>query len=171
MVSVIRMPAAQAFELCLCRTILRFAVTADRTGLTRVGRRHFYNGSTIQLSLPIKFGKEETPTLVKYDSVESALLLHVRSRFFHRSFRRCRHVLYLEVFPHNHCVVFAELKRELLKEVLADVDDVLVEFCDAFFLFAPILPEFRHPDESLLFEIEFFQVLFKGVARCFKRTV
>ena len=76
MVSVIRMPATQAFELCLCRTILCFAVPADRAGLTRIGRRHFYDGSAIELSFPLKFGKEESPTLIEYGSVESALLLY-----------------------------------------------------------------------------------------------
>ena len=86
MVSVIRMPAAQAFELCLCRTILRFAVSADRAGLTRIGRRHFYDGSAIELSFPVEFGKEETPTLIEYGSVETALLLHMSARFFRRPF-------------------------------------------------------------------------------------
>ena len=171
MVSVIRMPAAQAFELCLCRTILRFAVSADRAGLTRIGRRHFYDGSAIELSFPVEFGKEEPPTLIEYGSVETALLLHMSTRFLRRPFCRCRHVLDLEVFPHNHCVVFAELERKLLKEVLADVGDVLVEFCDAFFLFALILPEFRHSGEAFLFKTEFLQILLQGVARCFKSAV
>ena len=81
MVSVIRMPATQAFEFCLCRTILRFAVSADRAGLTRIGRRHFYDGSAIELSFPVEFGKEEPPTLIEYGSVETALLLHMSARF------------------------------------------------------------------------------------------
>lgn len=96
MVSVIRMPATQAFEFCLCRTILRFAVSADRAGLTRIGRRHFYDGSAIELSFPVEFGKEEPPTLIEYGSVETALLLHMSARFLRRPFRRCRHVLDLE---------------------------------------------------------------------------
>ena len=86
MVSVIRMPATQAFEFCLCRTILRFAVSADRAGLTRIGRRHFYDGSAIELSFPVEFGKEEPPTLIEYGSVETALLLHMSARFFRRPF-------------------------------------------------------------------------------------
>ena len=76
MIGVIRVSATQAFELCLCRTILCFAVPADRACLTCIGRRHFNDGSAIQLSLPLKFGKEESPTLIEYGSVESALLLH-----------------------------------------------------------------------------------------------
>ena len=56
-------------------------------------------------------------------------------------------------------------------EVLADIGDVLVEFCDAFFLFAPILPEFRHSGEAFLFKTEFLQILLQGVARCLKSAV
>ena len=46
-----------------------------------------------------------------------------------------------------------------------------MEFCDAFFLFAPILPEFRHSGEAFLFKTEFLQILLQGVARCFKSAV
>lgn len=109
--------------------------------------------------------------MIEYGSVETALLLHMSARFLRRPFCRCRHVLDLEVFPHNHCVVFAALERKLLKEVLADIGGVLVEFCDAFFLFAPILPEFRHSGEAFLFKTEFLQILLQGVARCLKSAV
>ena len=171
MVGVVRIAAENAGKERLRLAVLRFAVQTGRTGLTRERRRNLDDLRAEELRLPFKLLEEHAPALIEDRPVESAFLLHVRTGLIHRAFRRCRHVLDLEILTHDHRVVFADHERLFLKEVLANVGDVLVETCDALLLLAPVASELRHPGEASLFKLEFSKVPLERVARLDKRSV
>ena len=165
------MSAADAFEQLLRLAIVLGNTAAYRAGATCILRRYRMNVSAQSQRLPIKLGEEDSPALIENRTVETALLCNATAGLLNSSLRRCRHVLDLQVLSENFCVVLADFQRDLFDEITTDIGDMLMKPCNRGFLFAPILPEFRHSGEAFLFKTEFLQILLQGVARCFKSAV
>ena len=92
-----RVAAFDALEYGLRRAIFPSNMSAARTCLTRVLRRYGVNVASCLKNLPLKHASKHAERDSLQRSVQSALCLHVLSRFFDRSLGALRHILDVQV--------------------------------------------------------------------------
>ena len=114
-------------------------------------RRHRINETAALVHLFIEVHEKGPPTLIENCAVQAPFLLDVPARFFNRSRRRCRHVLDLQIFAIDHCVVFADLNRGFSKRIMPGVGNALVKTSDSLLLLLPVPGKFHHPLQAALF--------------------
>ncbi len=106
--------------------ILRY-MAATRAPPVRVLRVYRDEKATAPCRLVFELATKLAPSLIQNGFVEAGLRPDIASRCACRALRRLRHVADLQVFDRNHCVVFADLVRCLVQEVVTGVCDVRVD--------------------------------------------
>jgi len=72
-------------------------------------------------------------------AVQTRLGSDILPRLILGALARCRHVLDLQVFDTDNRVVFADVRRDLMYEILSDVGNLAVQLADVLFGFLPVI--------------------------------
>lgn len=121
MISVGFMPTGGAYELRLRDTIGLVHISANVTRLACILRRNQTQFAARPGQLVFKLAPELSPSLVENGLVQTGLGTDVPARFVTGAGRGRAHVLHLEVFHDDNRVVFADVRRGLVEEVVSRI--------------------------------------------------
>ncbi|WP_244477952.1 hypothetical protein [Methylobacterium sp. Leaf86] len=95
-------------------------VSVDVTALwarpIHVPRRYLNDPATAPVLLVAKLARELAPALIEDRLVQSGLLSDIYTRNLNRSRRVRAHVADVQILDHDHCGVFADGRRALVKK-------------------------------------------------------
>jgi hypothetical protein len=113
-------------------------VLALRTLAACVLGRHGYEKTAVPLRLVLQPAAQFERAGVENGTVESRLLANLLSRLGLPALGGRRHILYLKVFDKHDGVVFADVVRRLVYEVLSDIGNLGVQLGDFGFRLLPV---------------------------------
>src|SRR5205807_6600676 len=128
----------EALELGLRLAVLRCCVPAPRTLAAGVLGRHRYQKTALPLRLVRQLAAQLERAGVENRTVESRFLANPLSRLCLRPPGGGRHILYCKVIDTHDGVVFADVVRSLVREILSDMGNLAVQLGDFGFRLLPV---------------------------------
>lgn len=126
----------------LCPSILFRNMPTGWTGLARMMRWHGQQHPAVPRQFIVQLPTEFAPSLVEDGSVQTGLGPYVLSGSFDRACRGRGHIPHLQVLEHHHRVVFANGRRGLVEEIMADMRHARIDSMNSGFGLLPVATEF-----------------------------
>ncbi len=154
-VSMCFVSTTQTMECLLIRPVAGIHMSASGTRLRGIGRIHQEQHATGPLELITQHSLQLSPPLVENGFVQSGFLPDIASGCLDRSLCGTGHIHHLQVFQHDHRVVFADDRADLMQDGFTHFRDPLMQSRDFRFLKFPVGGKFPFTRQFSLFSGQF----------------